>query len=190
MNLYLKRLTTTGMHRVRDWGLAPSALCFSLVLCVGMANAVTCRNNLQPSNPDAVYTIGTNGTVTDVRTGLMWKVCSEGQTWSPDACAGAASTFTWPQAIAQAEAGIFAGYSDWRLPNIKELQTLVEECRVNPSINENAFPSTVSLGFWSGSPVGGVSSQFAWSVSFNSGISTDGLVRAGSNYVRLVRAGQ
>ena len=73
--------------------------------------AATCQNNLPPRNPDDIYTVdAANGVVTDSRTGLMWKRVEE------------ISTMNWSQALAYAEAHSFAGYSDWRLPNIKELQ--------------------------------------------------------------------
>lgn len=189
MNLHLDQFTIVHGYRLGTRGLALLALCFPLVICVGTVKAGTCQNNLLPSNPDAIYTIQTNGTVTDGRTGLMWKACSEGQIWSSSTCAGSASRFTWAQAMAKAKATSFAGYSDWRVPNIKELQTLVEECRVNPSINETVFPSTVWSAFWSSSPAASSSSDASWFVLFYGGDTSFGTVRSSVNYVRLVRAG-
>lgn len=71
------------------------------------AHAMTCINNLPPSNPDAVYTVSGNGTATDTRNGLMWKVCVEGQTWGAGACSGVASTFPGPM--------------HWRMPRVTVL---------------------------------------------------------------------
>lgn len=186
MNSYLKRTTKTRRYNSAKRSLTPLLVCLSL--CIGAAHSVTCQNNLLPSNPDVVYVINNNGTVTDNRTGLMWKVCGEGQTWSAGACIGTAGTFTWAPAIAQAEASSFASYSDWRLPNLKELRSLVEECRTNVSINDVVFPSTASNNFWSASPYTGVSAG-AWVVSFSTGYSNLSN-RNASYYVRLVRGGQ
>ena len=107
---------------------------------------------VQASNPSSVYVIDSVN-VTDSRSGLMWDRCALGQ--SGVSCAtGAASTFTWQAALdVVASLGSYKGFSDWRLPNVRELRSLVEECRINPAINEYAFPNTPPTSlFWSGSP--------------------------------------
>ncbi len=55
-----------------------------------------------------------NGTISDNGTGLMWMQEDLGY------------TMTWEEALAAAESYEFAGYDDWRLPTVKELQTLAE----------------------------------------------------------------
>ncbi|MEQ1594099.1 MAG: DUF1566 domain-containing protein [Casimicrobium sp.] len=155
------------------------------------ALAVTCVSNITPSNPDSAYTVHGDGTATDTRTGLMWKVCSEGQTWSAGSCTGAAATKSWAGALSDAEAHLFAGQSDWRVPNVKELRSLVEECAKNPSINSTVFPQTPSWFFWSGSPYAD-SSSHARDVDFDRG---DAFIsprsdRSNGQSVRLVRGGQ
>lgn len=163
--------------------LIATAMSFSPV-----SNAQTCTAGVRASNPTDVYVIdAVNGTVTDTRTGLMWDRCPRGQ--SGAACGtGTATAVTWAQALdVPATLGSYKGFSDWRLPSIKELRSLVEECRLNPSINEFAFPATSGSFFWSGSPyVGGVAS--AWFVGFSSGFAAVGS-RGGTLRVRLVRAG-
>ena len=94
---------------------------------IGSAEALTCHNGLLPNNPNEVYVDHGNGTVTDTRTGLMWKKCAEGL--SGATCIGTAQLYNWPGAFNQAESSTFAGHADWRLPNIKELSSLIEECR-------------------------------------------------------------
>lgn len=160
-----------------------------LLLSTGNVQAVPCQNNLPASNPDAVYTDHGNGTVTDTRTGLMWKQCAEGL--SGVTCqTGSAQTFTWSNALARAEASTFAGYTDWRLPNVKELSSLVEDCRRSPAINTNYFPNTPSASvFWSGSPHAHYSNNRAWLVAFLNG-NANYHDRSVSNRVRLVRGGQ
>lgn len=162
--------------------------CAMLALFSPWTLAQTCVAGIQASNPTSVYVVDSaNGTVFDTRTGLMWDRCALGQ--SGVSCAsGTASTFTWKEALNAAPAlGTYKGYSDWRLPNVKELRSLVEECRVSPSINELAFPNAPGYFFWSGSPYAGGPAD-AWGVYFGLGFAYLG-VRYETPHVRLVRAG-
>ncbi len=157
------------------------------ILCSPMPEAQTCEAGIQASNPTSVYVIDTtNGTVTDTRTGLMWDRCARGKSDS-NCSSGTATTFTW-QAALNSAIGTYKGYADWRLPNIKELHSLVEECRVVPSINEFAFPGTPALDFWSSSP-STLSTTRALSVYFIYGDARAEL-RTETYLVRLVRGGQ
>jgi len=162
-----------------------------LLACAASAHAVTCVNGLAATNPDNSYTVHGDGTVTDTATGLMWKQCLEGQ--SGPACAtGTPTGYNWGDALALAEASTFAGYGDWRLPNQKELRTLVEECRASPAINDAVFPNTPANSYaWSGSPRyagGGVHSLVVNFDTGNSSFAQRNL--AAVVHVRLVRAGQ
>jgi hypothetical protein len=155
--------------------------------------AQTINPNIINQWQDSRYTVHHNGTVTDTQTGLMWKVCSEGQTWSESsgtpACSGSANTYTWKQALEIVNGYTFAGHSDWRVPNRNEIISLVATDRYDPSINSNIFPATPSNSFWSSSPDAGNSVGYAWNVYFNGGSS--GLDNRGTGYrVRLVRASQ
>ena len=115
----------------------------------------TCVANVQASTPMANFIVNGNGTVTDRKTSLMWDQCAWGNSGS--ACAmGTSATMTWQAALgvaATANSIAYKGYSDWRLPNVKELQSIVETCRSDPSINEQIFPNTVPYSFWSSAPI-------------------------------------
>jgi len=138
-----------------------------------------------PTTPTGDFIDNQDGTVTHKTTGLTWMRCALGQTWTGSTCSGTASTYTYDQAVALKHS--FSGHSDWRLPNIAELQTIVERENINPAINNKVFPNTPNNAFWSSSPYV-VSSSFAWSVYFSNGdISYDFLHYES---VRLVRASQ
>jgi hypothetical protein len=129
-----------------------------------------------------------NETVTDTITALMWKRCPEGSNGSK-CLKGTLVKVTWKGAIERAEAGEnkpFATYSDWRLPNIKELVSLVAEDRTSPAFNSSIFPDIPNVsGFWSSSPsISG--NNTAWQLELNKGEDYIG-GRSGKNYVRLVR---
>jgi len=107
------------------------------------------------STPTADFVDNGDGTVTHSKTGLMWKRCSEGQVWNGTACAGAAARYSWQGGLQQAEVlnntGGFATFTNWRLPNIKELNSIVEVQCTYPAINMTIFPSAGGL-YWSASP--------------------------------------
>lgn len=122
--------------------------------------------------------------VADTLTGLVWRRCSEGQSWTGGTCSGAASTFTWLGALNQAKA---AG-QPWRLPDAKELASLVDDSRVDPAIDIAAFPGTPSSWYWTSTHHAGNASG-AWYVSFYDG-NVYNYFRSYQLGVRLVRAGQ
>ncbi len=128
---------------------------------------------------DARFVISPNGSeVTDSRTGLTWRRCSEGQSWTGSACAGSASRFSHEQALARAKS-----QSGWRLPNVKELTSIVDRTRTSQSIDLMVFPATPNSWFWTATPVDG---EFASHVNFNGGYSQTN-PRRELYYMRLVR---
>jgi hypothetical protein len=119
-----------------------------------------------------------DGTVTDTDTGLMWQ-----QATAPD-------TYTWQQALSYCENLTLAGYDDWRLPNINELQSLVDYERYDPSINTTYFTNTVMSDYWS-STTYAEDPDHVWTVIFGWGSgSLPWKSPSFHNYVRAVRAGQ
>lgn len=67
-----------------------------------------------------------DGTITDMETGLMWMQNDSGSFGVGDDGDGA---LTWEQALEWAENLDFGGYDDWRLPNAKALQSIVDYTR-------------------------------------------------------------
>lgn len=135
-----------------------------------------------PSWPTAERFAISGEEVTDKRTGLVWKRCSEGQTLNGSTCTGTAVNYSHQGALQYAQA-----QSGWRLPNVKELASLADKGCQNPAIDRTAFPGTPSNWYWTSSPYVGVSG-YAWYVHFY-----DGYVHGSNrdyNHVRLVRASQ
>ena len=147
-----------------------------------------------PTTPTSDFINNGDGTVTHKTTGLTWMRCVMGQTWTGSTCSGAASTYTYDQAVALKSN--FAGHGDWRLPNIAELHTIVERDDLNfeiknPVINTTIFPNTPGTWFWSSSPPHADSTSYTWIVNFESNIGLDGFgTKDQKNAVRLVRGGQ
>ncbi|MBM3273123.1 DUF1566 domain-containing protein [Candidatus Kaiserbacteria bacterium] len=153
-----------------------------------VALAQTCNPRIRLSQPSDRYVVNAaQGTVLDIQTGLIWKRCAEGLSGG-DCDRGIARTLNWSHALRQSVGSSYAGYKDWRVPNLKELKSLVEVACVGPAINAAMFPNTPADWTWSSSPnayhVGG-----SWSVSFHSGYS-ESHNRGNGFVVRLVRGGQ
>ena len=62
-------------------------------------------------------------TITDEATGLMWMQYDSGYYNAGTQNDG---TMDWQEALSYAENAVFGGYDDWRLPNVKELQSILD----------------------------------------------------------------
>lgn len=115
------------------------------------------------------------GTVLDTGTGLTWQQAVSSQ------------TFSWSDAISYCSnnaAGLPG--SGWRLPSMKELQTIVDDGHVSPAIDASAFPSTpIDVAYWTSTPVAWQQGH-AWHVLFNIGQSAHSAA-ASTYHVRCVR---
>ena len=85
------------------------------------------------------YTDNGDGTITDANTGLVWeKKSSESGphfhdnhfVWAP----GAGSVWEWITIVNAENGSGFAGHSDWRIPNLRELQSLVDYENSGPAV--------------------------------------------------------
>ena len=126
------------------------------------------------------YTDNGNGTITDNNTGLIWeKQSDDGSIHDWD------NVYSWADAFAVHIAGLnagagFAGHIDWRLPNYKELVSILNLQNSAPAVLP-AFNTGCSSGctvltcsctaadsYWSSTTLAGFSSS-AWIVDFTVG---------------------
>ena len=112
-------------------------------------------------------------TITDNLTQLVWQK-------TPNT-----AVLTWEQALIYAEGLTIGTSSDWRLPNIKELQSLNNELATNPSVFAPYFTGLGVHNFWSSTTLPNQTLN-AWYWSNAIGISTNDL-KTNSNYVLCVR---
>jgi hypothetical protein len=112
------------------------------------------------NNPLVHYLDNGNGTITDMYTKLIWQSkVSE-------------NTYTWKEALAYVNAlnacGGYANETDWRLPDIKELFSLVDVSKMAPCIDGSVFDVTALFPY--GEPKAPEVSGALWSSTsmFNS----------------------
>lgn len=162
-----------------------------LAACLFVSAAVFAECDTQsitPIKPNSLYTDHNNGTVTDNETGLMWQKCTLGL--SGQNCeTGTSAELTWQAALELANSNSDFTYDDWRLPNQKELLSLVENSCRNPAINATVFPNTRSDWYWSSTPTFGDDNN-TWGVGFDVGEVYEGYEKNSNLYVRLVRDSQ
>lgn len=162
-----------------------------ILLCSPAISEQLCRTETEipPSTPTSQFILHNNGTVTDTATRLVWMRCSLGQTWDGTTCQGDAQFLNWQQALQAPQTTNFAEYNNWRLPNIKELASIVEEACYNPAINLTIFPNTLFADYWSSSQSQWKNTLSAWVLYFGDGANLIALEGSDGRPVRLVRSG-
>jgi hypothetical protein len=145
-----------------------------------------------------------DGVATDIETGLMWLRFAHGQRWENGTVVGDAQKLNWHEAIEIPEEfnkkGGYGGFTDWRVPNIDELKTIVFlgetfglwkafgkilSGKEGNYIDEAVFLNSPADFFWSSSPFAD-GSDLAWYVGFSYGYSLSN-GKGNSLNVRLVR---
>lgn len=118
------------------------------------------------------FTDNADGTVTDNNTGLMWQKSEPGE-------------LVWENALTYCEGLSLSIYDDWRLPNIKEIESIIDDNMDNPAIDTNFFPDAYTSNYWS-STTDANGSWNAWRVHFLDGF-VDCISKTNNFYVRCVR---
>jgi hypothetical protein len=166
----------------------------SVVACAGTGQ----DGDLKRGESRAYQDLG-DGTIRDKRSALMWeKLSNDGSIHDKD------TAYTWAGAFAKIDdlnTAAFAGFSDWRLPNESELESLIDRGTVLPAVPapfNTSCPNgctvltcsctlAIETIFWSSTSYVNAPSQ-AWLVNFFDGTAYVSS-KATTYHVRAVRGG-
>lgn len=145
-------------------------------------SAWTVSESTCPSQPTAERFTLNGAEATDKTTGLVWARCAAGKSWDGFTCTGESLPMTYFGALqyARTQAG-------WRVPNVKELLSVVDHGCAAPALDASVFPHNPSYFTWSTTPYRSFNSNFTWSVNLHNGTSQ---IESPSNLraLHLVRA--
>ena len=128
--------------------------------------------------PDPRFTDNDDDTVTDNLTGLMW-------------AQNANANKTWEEALTYCNGLMLGEHTDWRLPNVKELQSLIDYGNLGPAL-PSGHPFTVveSPSYWSSTTYANFT-DYAWIVHLYRGfVDHDSKAHNLTYYVWPVRGGE
>ena len=146
--------------------------------------------------PSPRFTINSDGTVADNLTGLVWlENASCTAFFSGDTTAQ--NNRSWSNALTAANS-LESGYcgltdgsiaGDWRLPNVREMHSLIDLSQYDPALPTNPFTGVQSSYYWS-STTNAENTNEAWFVRLNDGYVNYGSKDGNTFYVWPVRGGQ
>lgn len=124
---------------------------------IGLSNLTAYAASCNPSPtairsaPDSRYKIINDGTeVKDKRTGLIWQRCAIGRVFDGNECTGVSEVYNWKKLLAldesldkEARVNKISG-KKYRVPTIKEMESLIEIACPKIAVNTTAFPNTQS----------------------------------------------
>ena len=128
------------------------------------------------------FTNNGDGTVTDNNTGLIWE-----QKTDDDGSRDKDLTYTWEQALDYCENLRLGGHTDWRLPNYKELESLIDLEEYGYAIDNVFFPNTE--GYYFSSTSLAQHKDGVWGINFYMGIHNWPSKTKSFLHVRAVRGG-
>ncbi len=162
---------------------------FELTVSDGRSNSIK-RISVQAST--GRYSNNKDGTVSDLETGLVWMRCAMGMSFDNESCIGQPNTYTWDQANQLSGTTTFSSQNDWRLPTVRELNTLISQSVYVPVTDVIALPDATKTqasyesGFWT-STQSMQRNNYAWLIRSKLGNILDSDKTNSLMYVRLVR---
>ncbi|MDA2920750.1 DUF1566 domain-containing protein [Desulfobacterota bacterium AH_259_B03_O07] len=176
-------------------------LLFLVPLCLGLMSQEACFPGDGYTNPDGFgvsghgpalsYTNNRDGTFTDNVTNFMWEIKDNNRgvhdvdntyTWSSSGTAPDGTLFT--VFLAGVNASALGGFSDWCIPHVKVLQSIVDYSTFNPA--SFLVPGLTAASFYWSATTDASFPNGAWGVNFNLG-DVDSISKDGSNHARAVR---
>jgi hypothetical protein len=122
------------------------------------------------ANPSFAQFFEDGYTIKDVKNNIVWLRCTVGQTWDYDAdtCVGDLVKLNHEEIeIAVEQAAEQLGGS-WRLPSLKELESIVCKQCEKPKVNEKYFPNISPEAYWTQTQ-NKFNSKMYWTVNFMTG---------------------
>ncbi|WP_394145405.1 Lcl C-terminal domain-containing protein [Vibrio atypicus] len=113
--------------------------------------AQTCVDNQPASQLNGQFIDRLDGTVLDVATNLLWQKCNVGEVYEAETntCTGTPTSYSsWDLALQSDQVGV----DGFRLPNIKELGSIVDYRCAQPAIDLAYFPTTTNAPYWTNTP--------------------------------------
>jgi hypothetical protein len=126
----------------------------------------------------------------------MWQQCEVGLSYSADTqtCIGNVQKLTWQQALLEASSNVHASYTDWHMPNIKELASIIDYSCASPALPNleagiflfsDDQLSYKEGNYWTNTTVS-LEPQFAWTFQISDGKNRY-LKKTQTGRLRLVR---
>lgn len=179
-------------------------ICSLMIISSLLQAQQSCHDQISYSTPRERFKVPSFdvSSVDDAQTGLTWQRCPVGFTindngtprfYEDDTCEETSAKFLdWQNALVTAESvnssGGIGGFTDWRLPNIKELSSIVERKCVYPAMNTRIFPPISEVEedeYWSTTTYDTINE--AATINFRFG-DTDKAIKTNTDiYTRLVR---
>jgi hypothetical protein len=171
---YWSSTTSNGAHPSEAWSVdfSDGSVSYKRIIYSFDTSYVRCVRGGMNST---VFVNNNDGTVSDTRTDLTWQQ-------------GEPGVMLLSEALTYCEGLNLGGKSDWRLPNVKELESLTDDTSTYPAIYYPFFPNANVFSYWS-STTYTIDHHYQWYVNFDDG-SVGSNSKGTNGYVRCARGGQ